>query len=109
MSRDASASTRTAWSGSQTQLAAEQERSAQLAVELERHRVARELHDIIGHGLGVIVLQAGAVRRLLLAHQQEERAALESAEHTGRQALAELRRVIGGLRDRRCARAGGGP
>ena len=80
------------------QLSAEQERSAQLAVELERHRVARELHDIIGHGLGVIVLQAGAVRRLLLAHQQEERAALESAERTGRQALAELRRVIGGLR-----------
>jgi signal transduction histidine kinase len=80
------------------QLAAEQERSAQLAVELERHRVARELHDIIGHGLGVIVLQAGAVRRLLRPEQSDERAALESAERTGREALAELRRVIGGLR-----------
>ena len=81
-----------------TQLAAEQERGASLAVELERQRVARELHDIIGHGLGVMVLQAGAVRRLLLPAQEEERAALESAELTGREALAELRRVIGGLR-----------
>jgi signal transduction histidine kinase len=81
-----------------SQLAAEQERSASLAVELERQRVARELHDIIGHGLGVIVLQAGAVRRLLLPGQDEERAALESAERTGREALAELRRVVGRLR-----------
>jgi len=80
------------------QLAAEQERGARLAVELERQRVARELHDIIGHGLGVIVLQAGAVRRLLRPEQSDERAALESAERTGREALAELRRVIGGLR-----------
>jgi signal transduction histidine kinase len=80
------------------QLAAEQERSARLAVELERQRVARELHDIIGHGLGVIVLQAGAVRRLLRPDQVDERGALESAERTGREALAELRRVIGGLR-----------
>ena len=44
------------------------------------------------------MLQAGAVRRLLLPAQEEERAALESAERTGREALAELRRVIGGLR-----------
>jgi signal transduction histidine kinase len=80
------------------QLADEQERSAQLAVELERQRVARELHDVIGHGLGVMVLQAGAVRRLLRPDQQDERAALESAERTGREALAELRRVVGGLR-----------
>jgi signal transduction histidine kinase len=90
------------------QLAAEQERSARLAVELERQRVARELHDIIGHGLGVIVLQAGAVRRLLRPDQPDERAALESAERTGREALAELRRVIGGLRaeDARAPAAG---
>ena len=80
------------------QLTAEQQRSAQLAIELERQRVARELHDVIGHGLGVILLQAGAVRRLLRPEQEDERAALESAEQTGRQSLAELRRVIGALR-----------
>jgi signal transduction histidine kinase len=82
-----------------TQLGTEQQRSARLAVELERQRVARELHDIIGHGLGVIVLQVGAVRRLLLPEQEDERAALESAERTGREALAELRSVVGGLRE----------
>jgi signal transduction histidine kinase len=44
------------------------------------------------------LLQAGAVRRLLLPGQEEERAALESAERTGREALSELRGVIGGRR-----------
>jgi signal transduction histidine kinase len=81
------------------QLRAEQDRSADLAVELERARVARELHDIIGHGLGVIVLQVGAVRRLLRPDQSEERGALEAAERTGRDALSELRRVVHGLRE----------
>jgi signal transduction histidine kinase len=81
------------------ELRAEQDRSAELAVELERARVARELHDIIGHGLGVIVLQVGAVRRLLRPDQADERGALEAAEHTGRDALAELRRVVHGLRE----------
>jgi signal transduction histidine kinase len=80
------------------QLSAEQDRSARLAVELERQRVARELHDILGHGLSVMVLQAGAVRRLLGPAQADERAALEAAEQTGRDALAELRRVVSGLR-----------
>ena len=90
------------------QLRAEQDRSAELAVELERARVARELHDIIGHGLGVIVLQVGAVRRLLHGDQADERAALETAERTGRQSLAELRRVVQGLReDEPLAPAGG--
>jgi signal transduction histidine kinase len=91
-----------------SQLAAEQQRSAQLAIELERQRVARELHDVIGHGLGVMVLQAGAVRRLLRPDQKDEHAALESAERTGRQSLAELRRVIGALRadDNRAPAAG---
>jgi signal transduction histidine kinase len=77
-----------------TQLAAEQERGASLAVELERQRVARELHDIIGHGLGVMVLQAGAVRRLLLPAQEEERAALESAERTGREQVRAAGRGV---------------
>jgi signal transduction histidine kinase len=85
------------------QLRAEQDRSAELAVELERARVARELHDIIGHGLGVIVLQVGAVRRLLRADQAEERGALEAAERTGRDALADLRRVVHGMREDRPA------
>jgi signal transduction histidine kinase len=81
------------------QLRAEQDRGAALAVELERARVARELHDILGHGLGVIVLQVGAVRRLLRPEQREERSALEAAERTGRDALADLRSVVHGLRE----------
>ncbi len=64
----------------------------------ERARLARELHDVIGHGVSVMTVQAGAVRRLLLPEQEREREALESVEQTGREALAEMRRLVGVLR-----------
>ncbi|KUO08386.1 sensor histidine kinase [Streptomyces sp. DSM 15324] len=75
-------------------LAALEERTEQL---LERTRIARELHDSIGHALTVAVVQAGAARA---ADDAEfTRRALAAIEDTGRSALADLERVLGVLRE----------
>jgi len=81
-------------------LKAEQEREerARLAVSDERARIARELHDVVGHSVSVMTVQASAARRLLRPHQEKEREALLVVEQTGREALAEMRRVVGVLR-----------
>jgi signal transduction histidine kinase len=76
----------------------EREERARLAVAEERTRIARELHDIVGHSVSVMTVQASAVRRLLLPEQEREREALEIVEQTGREALAEMRRLVGVLR-----------
>ena len=68
------------------------------AVSEERARIARELHDVIAHSVSVMVVQAAGVRRLLAPEQERERQALETVEKTGRQALAEMRRLLGVLR-----------
>jgi len=80
---------------------AEQEREAEAlrAVVDERTRIARELHDIVGHAVSVMTVQTSGVRRLLHPDQQQEREALLAVERTGREALAEMRRVVGALRD----------
>jgi signal transduction histidine kinase len=77
----------------------EQEAAAERAVQDERRRIARELHDIVAHSVSVMTVQAGAVRRLLLPDQQRERDAMVSIEQTGRDALAEMRRLVGLLKD----------
>jgi signal transduction histidine kinase len=79
----------------------EQEREAEAlrAVVEERTRIARELHDVVGHSVSVMTVQASAVRRLLKPEQEQEREALLAVERTGREALAEMRRVVGVLRD----------
>ena len=82
------------------QLETEQLAAADRAVAEERQRIARELHDVIAHSVSVMTVQAGAVRRLLLPDQEKERQALESVEATGREALTEMRRLVGLLRDR---------
>jgi signal transduction histidine kinase len=74
------------------------EQRAQHAVAEERNRIARELHDVIGHSVSVMTVQASAVRRLMRPDQAKERAALETVEATGREALAEMRRMVGVLR-----------
>ncbi|HUR50737.1 MAG TPA: sensor histidine kinase [Mycobacteriales bacterium] len=79
-------------------LVRERDERAVAAVVEERSRIARELHDIVGHSVSVMTVQAAAVRRLMRADQQKERAALETVEETGREALAEMRRVLGVLR-----------
>jgi signal transduction histidine kinase len=76
----------------------EREEKAATAVAEERNRIARELHDVIGHSVSVMTVQASAVRRLMREDQGKERAALETVETTGREALAEMRRMIGVLR-----------
>jgi signal transduction histidine kinase len=75
------------------------EEEARRAVEAERARIARELHDIVGHAVSVMTVQSGAVRRLLHEDQEREREALLVVEQTGRQALAEMRRLVGVLRN----------
>jgi signal transduction histidine kinase len=76
----------------------EREMRARLAVSDERARIARELHDVVGHSVSVMTVQASAARRLLRPHQEKEREALLVVEQTGREALAEMRRMVGVLR-----------
>jgi signal transduction histidine kinase len=78
------------------------ERERQLAVVEERARIARELHDVISHDVSLMVLQASVERRMREAGSGDASdstgAVLESIEATGRDALAELRRMLGVLR-----------
>jgi signal transduction histidine kinase len=76
----------------------DREERARSAVTEERARIARELHDVVGHSVSVMTVQASAVRRLLRPEQQREREALLIVEQTGREALAEMRRMVGVLR-----------
>jgi signal transduction histidine kinase len=76
----------------------DQEARAAQAVTAERSRIARELHDVIAHSLSVIVVQAAAERRVLPAGQQSTAETLDSIEQSGRQAMTELRRLLGLLR-----------
>lgn len=84
-------------------LAAELEReraeTARHAAADERARIARDLHDVVGHNLSLLVLQAGAERLALPADQSDTREALAAIERSGRATLAELRRLVGVLRD----------
>jgi signal transduction histidine kinase len=76
----------------------DREERAERAVADERARIARELHDVVGHSVSVMTVQASAVRRLLKPEQEREREALLVVERTGREALAEMRRMVGVLR-----------
>jgi signal transduction histidine kinase len=82
----------------------ERERAAELErahqeVREERIRIARDLHDVVAHSLGVMTVQAGVGRRLLAKRPDEIEATLESIEMVGRTAQDELRVVLGLLRD----------
>jgi signal transduction histidine kinase len=79
----------------------EREAAARLAVAEERARIARELHDIVAHAVSVMVLHVGAVRHKLPDELADDREALQSVERTGRTALAEMRRLLGAMRDER--------
>ena len=75
--------------------ARETERRSTAAVAEERRRVAREIHDVVGHALGVIVVQAGAERATLPpGASQSTRDTLGVIERTGRNALVEMRRLV---------------
>src|SRR5262245_21562398 len=76
----------------------QREAEARAAVAEERARIARELHDVVGHSVSVMTVQASGVRRLLRPDQEREREALLVVEQAGREALAEMRRLVGVLR-----------
>ncbi|MEU9355284.1 histidine kinase [Streptomyces griseoloalbus] len=77
-------------------LAAAEARAADLAV---RNRLARELHDCVGHALSAVTLQASAARRVLDADPEFTREALAAIEETTRRTVGELDAVLGLLRD----------
>jgi signal transduction histidine kinase len=76
---------------------AEREQHALAAVWGERARIARELHDVIAHSVSVMVLQAGGARMVMGAEPERAEASLRSVECAGRDALAEMRRLLGVL------------
>jgi len=79
----------------------ERERDAQAraAVAEERSRIAREMHDVVAHRVGVIIAQADGASAAFAARPDEARQALDVISETGRAALGELRRLLGVLRD----------
>jgi signal transduction histidine kinase len=81
-----------------TRLEKEREAQAKVAVAAERARIARELHDVVAHNVSVMVVQADGAAYVLDAAPDQARKALETISSTGRQALAEMRRLLGVLR-----------
>ncbi|GAA0553384.1 sensor histidine kinase [Paractinoplanes ferrugineus] len=75
----------------------EQGRRAVLAVAAERGRISRELHDVVAHGLSVMVIQAQGGSAALENRPADTRAALEAIVKTGRDSLADMRRVLGAV------------
>src|SRR4051794_15653050 len=80
-------------------LEADREALAREAVAQERARIAREMHDSVAHSVSVMVLQAGAAEEVMAASPQRARQSLATIQDTGREAIVELRRMLGLLRD----------
>ena len=79
-------------------LAAERDQRAELAVASERTRIARELLGLVAHGVVTMVVQAEAARNLLGQQPGTAEDAIRAIEMTGREALTQLRRILGVLR-----------
>ena len=80
-------------------LEADREERARRAVQDERERIARELHDIVTHHVSVIVIQSGAGLSALDERPEQARVALQAIDRASRQALTDMRRMLGILGD----------
>ncbi|WP_204016303.1 sensor histidine kinase [Sphaerimonospora thailandensis] len=76
----------------------ERDQQARIAAAAERARIARELHDVVAHNVSVMVVQADGAAYALDSDPEQTRHALRAISGTGRQALAEMRRLVGVLR-----------
>ncbi|MEO3806966.1 histidine kinase [Nonomuraea sp. B1E8] len=79
--------------------AREARRQAEQAAADERLRIARELHDVVAHSMSVITVKAGVAAKVLDKHPEEGRKALRAIEEIGRGSLAEMRHLLGVLRE----------
>ncbi|WP_433218443.1 sensor histidine kinase [Microtetraspora malaysiensis] len=79
----------------------ERDQQARIATAAERTRIARELHDVVAHNVSVMVVQADGAGYAIDTDPEQARLAVQAVSSTGRQALAEMRRLVGVLRDDR--------
>lgn len=77
----------------------ERDQQARIATAAERVRIARELHDVVAHNVSVMVVQAGGAGYAIESDPDQARRAVQTISTTGRQALAEMRRLVGVLRE----------
>ncbi|SCK58219.1 sensor histidine kinase [Streptomyces sp. WMMB 322] len=91
-----------------TRLEKEREAQTKIAAAAERARIARELHDVVAHNVSVMVVQADGAAYVLDSAPDQAKQALETISGTGRQALAEMRRLLGVLRTGEVGSAAGG-
>jgi signal transduction histidine kinase len=84
-------------------LEVERDHQARMAVAAERARIARELHDVVAHAVSVIVVQADGAAYAIRSQPELAERAVQTISSTGREALTELRRLLGVLRSEEAA------
>lgn len=87
----------------------ERDQQAQLATAAERARIAREMHDVVAHSLSVVIAQADGGRYAATTDPEAATRALSTISEIGRAALADMRRILGVLREPDARRAASGP